>query len=612
MDIKKARTDDRSNLDPKAALPNPIPDPALFTKNMIRVLVQSQKLVGQFLKSQAESRDPAVVDPFNIGGAFTELLGRLLSDPRKLVHAQLDLWQSYVNLWQHTMSRIMGDPSAQPLIAPAPGDKRFKDTAWEENEIFDFIKQSYLLTARWLQSTVADVEGLDNKTHKKIEFHIKQFADAIAPTNFVLTNPEVLRATIEENGDNLVRGLKHVLEDLERGKGKLMIRQTDPNAFRLGENVAVTPGKVVFRNELIELIQYQPTTESVYERPLLIFPAFINKYYILDLNPEKSFVKWAVEQGLTVFIVSWVNPDARLARKSFEDYMREGVIAAIDAVEIATGVSKINTAGYCVGGTLLSASLAYNAQTSDERIASATCFAAQVDYTEAGDLLVFIDDAQLESLRAQMEAAGGFLPAANMFATFNMLRSNDLIWSYVVNNYLLGREPFPFDLLYWNSDQTRLPIAIHLFYLRELYKENKLATGRLQLDGKTINLKDVKAPVYLQSCKEDHIAPARSVFKGLSLFGGPVRFVVAGSGHIAGVINPPKHNKYQYWINDTPAGTYDEWWKGVKEHPGSWWTDWIEWVKPLSGPQVGRRIPGDGALKVIEDAPGSYVRVKGT
>ena len=586
-----------------------MPDPALFAKNMVKVLVQSQKLVSAFLKSEAQSRDPKVVDPFNLGGAFTELLARLLSDPRKLVEAQLDLWQSHVSLWQQTMSRILGrEGTVTPLIAPPPGDKRFKDEAWEQNEIFDFIKQSYLLTARWLQNTTAEVQGLDDKTKKKLEFHIKQFADAIAPTNFVLTNPEVLRATINENGENLVRGLKHVLEDLERGKGKLLIRQTDTSAFKLGVNVATTPGKLIFRNALIEVIQYDPTTETVYERPLLIFPAFINKFYILDLNEKKSFVKWAVAQGFTVFIVSWVNPDTTLARKTFEDYMREGVNAALEAVEKATGIKEINTAGYCVGGTMLAATAAYNAKMGNTRIASATCFAAQVDFTEAGDLLVFVDDAQLDALKTQMEAAGGVLPAANMYQTFNMLRSNDLVWSYVVNNYLLGRDPFPFDLLYWNSDQTCLPIALHMFYLREFYQANHLATGELVLDGARINLSDVTAPMYLQSCKEDHIAPARSVYKGTKLFGGSVRFVVAGSGHIAGVINPPALNKYQYWTNEQTQAGFEDWWSGAVEHPGSWWNDWVEWIRPLSGPQVPKRIPGDGTLEVIEDAPGSYVK----
>jgi polyhydroxyalkanoate synthase len=585
----------------------PMPDPAELARNMVTVLGQCQQLLGDYLKRQAEAAHPPELDPFNVGGAFTQLLSRMITHPRKIIESQLGLWHDHMNLWHGMTRRILGE-TVEPIIKPAPGDKRFRYSEWEDNEIFDFIKQSYLLTAKWLQTTVADVEGLDAVSRKKVEFYTKQFADAIAPTNFLLTNPEVLRTTLAENGKNLVRGLSNVLEDLERGDGHLAIRHTDMNAFEVGRNLALSPGKVVFRNDVIELLQFEPATETVFRTPLLIFPPWINKYYILDLNPQKSFIKWASEQGITVFVVSWVNPDARAAQKSFADYMQEGVFAALDAVEKATGERQVNAIGYCIGGTLLGTTLAYMAKKHDDRIKSATFFAAQVDFTEAGDLSIFVDDAQLEILKKQMEAAGGFLPSSAMFQTFNMLRANDLVWSYVVNNYLLGRDPFPFDLLFWNSDQTRMPAALHLYYLRNFYKENRLAAGTLEILGERLKLSDVKIPVYLQSSKEDHIAPCGSVFKSTQLFAGPVRFIVAGSGHIAGVINPPEMKKYQYWTNDQKVPSLDAWWEGATETPGSWWPDWLAWLTPLSGDRVPARKPGEAALKPLGDAPGTYVR----
>jgi len=596
-------------------------DPAEFARNMVEVAQQSQRLLADFVKRQAAQAGNGPFDPLNLTGAFSALLKGMMANPAAVLEAQFQLWRDYMNLWERTATRMLGGKS-EPVIQPAPGDKRFKDKDWQDNQIFDFIKQSYLLTANWMQETAAKASGqLDPKTRRRIEFYTKQFADAIAPTNFVLTNPEVLRATLQSNGENLVKGLNNLLEDLERGEGQLSIRQS-ADAFRIGENIATAPGKVVFRNELIELLQFDPTTEKVYERPLLIFPPWINKFYILDLRPENSFIRWAVAQGYTVFVASWVNPDVRLAQKSFEDYMREGIFAALDAVRDATGVEKINTIGYCIGGTLLSATLAFMAAKGDERVNSATFFAAQADFSEAGDLQIFIDDEQLESMRQTMQASGGVLEGRKMGTTFNMLRANDLIWSFVVSNYLLGKEPAPFDLLYWNSDTTRMPEATHLYYLREFYKNNALAAGKMSFDNVKLDLAKVKTPVYLQSAKEDHIAPFRSVYKSTHLFGGPVRFIIAGSGHIAGVINPPSAKKYQYWINDAvgaqPDGkvkapypaTVEEWQAGMVEHPGSWWPDWDAWLSKLSGKKVPARKPGDGKLKVLGDAPGEYVKVK--
>ena len=583
-------------------------DPGEFARNMVRVGIQSQRLLADFVKRQSAKSGNEPLDPLNITGTFTELLRGMVADPAVVMEAQFGLWRDYMGLWERTARRMMGG-DVTPLVAPAPGDKRFKDKDWQENQIFDFIKQSYLLTANWLQSTVAKVDDIDPPTRRRIEFYTKQFVDAFAPTNFVLTNPEVLRATLQSNGENLVNGLNNLLDDLDRGEGQLSIRQTS-DSFTIGENIATAPGKVVFRNELIELLQYNPTTDEVYERPLVIFPPWINKFYILDLRPENSFIRWATAQGYTVFVVSWVNPDRRLAKKAFEDYMRDGIFAALDAVERATGVSDPNVIGYCIGGTLLSATLAYMAAKKDKRVNSATFFAAQADFSEAGDLQIFIDDVQLEALEQQMDAAGGVLEGSKMATTFNMLRANDLIWSFVVNNYLLGKSPVPFDLLYWNSDTTRMPEATHLFYLRQFYKNNALAKGEMKFGDEKLDLGKVTIPIYLQSAKEDHIAPFRSVYKSTRLFKGPIRFIIAGSGHIAGVINPPSAKKYQYWTNDKLPKTVEEWQAGAVEHPGSWWPDWNAWLAPLSGKKVKARKPGDGKLKVLGDAPGTYVKVK--
>jgi polyhydroxyalkanoate synthase len=587
-----------------------IGDAGEFARNMVRVGQQSQKLLTDFAKRQgarAGSGEP--LDPLNLTGAFTELAKAMSANPAALVEAQFQLWRDWMGLWERSARRMLGDTSVEPVVRPAPGDKRFRDKDWQENQVFDFIKQSYLLTANWMQSTIANIEGLEPSDRKRVAFYTKQFADAIAPTNFVLTNPEVLRTTLQSNGENLVKGLDNLLEDIERGHGQLSIRQS-ADAFTIGENIATAPGKVVYRNELIELLQFDPTTAEVYARPLLIFPPWINKFYIMDLRPENSLIRWLVAQGYTVFVASWVNPDKSLAARGFEDYMREGIFAALDAVHDATGVRDPNVVGYCIGGTLLSATLAHMAARGDNRVNSATFFAAQADFSEAGDLQIFIDDAQLDALKQQMDNAGGVLEGGKMATTFNMLRANDLIWSFVVSNYLLGKEPMPFDLLYWNSDTTRMPEATHLFYLREFYKNNAFAKGQMVLDNVRLDPAQVTVPVYLQSAKEDHIAPFRSVYKTTRLFKGPIRFILAGSGHIAGVINPPAAKKYQYWTNDALPPTIEEWQAGAKEHLGSWWPDWDAWLSKRSGAKVAARKPGDGKLKVLGDAPGTYVKVK--
>jgi len=502
----------------------------------------------------------------------------------------------------------MGE-KVEPVVEPEPGDNRFKDEDWSEHPYFDFIKQAYLLTTNWFEEVVEKTEGLDERTHHKAEFYTKLITEALSPSNFPLTNPEVVRETLATSGSNLVQGLEHLARDIKRSEDLLQITQVDTEAFEVGENLAVTPGKVVFQNDIIQLIQYAPLGENQYETPLLMVPPWINKYYILDLTAQKSFVKYVIDQGFTTFIVSWINPDERLSHKTFEDYMREGILEAVDAVIRQTGVAKINALGYCVGGTLLASTLAYMAATGDERIQSATFLTAQVDFTKAGDLLVFIDDAQLKELE-EMMAEVGYLDGSRMASVFNLLRARDLVWPYMVNNYLLGRKPLPFDLLYWNADSTRVPAANHAFYLREFYQENRLAKGELDLGGVKLDLSNVTIPVYQMAARDDHIAPAASVFKGAKLFGGDVLFVLAGSGHIAGVINPPAKLKYQYWTGPEKAGDLAAWLEEAEKHHGSWWTNWMKWLAKQSGDQVSARHPDHGVLQVIEDAPGSYVKQK--
>jgi polyhydroxyalkanoate synthase len=496
------------------------------------------------------------------------------------------------------------------VIESEPKDKRFADPAWKQNEIFDFIKQSYLLSARYIQDVVTHVDGMEPKTAQKIDFYSRQFVNALSPSNFVMTNPEVLRKTRESGGENLIRGLNNLLSDLETGRGNLRIKMTDTDAFKVGENIAVSEGKVVFQNDLIQLIQYAPLTEKVLARPLVIFPPWINKFYILDLRPKNSLVRYLVSQGHTVFMVSWVNPDATLADKNFDDYMVDGVFAALATIEKITKQREVNAIGYCLGGTLLAATLGAMKVRGDDRIKSATFLVTLTDFTDAGELGVFIDEEQLSNLEEKMQKRG-YLEGNEMATTFNLLRANDLIWSFVVNNYLLGKEPFPFDLLYWNSDATRMPPAMHSFYLRNMYQKNLLAQpGGISMKGTPVDLGAIDIPVYFLSCREDHIAPWTSTYKGAKLFGGKVRFVLAASGHIAGVVNPPEGGKYNHFVNSELPETGAEWFDNATEVAGSWWPDWHRWVTSFGHEMVPARVPGKGRVKAIEDAPGSYVAVR--
>ncbi len=579
------------------------------SRQMTEFADRSARVIQAFIDRQNSDDNFQVSDPVVIGKAFMEMTAKLMSDPVKLAEAQAQLFQSYANLWQQTLNRMQGEEAA-PVIEPAKDDKRFKDAVWSEDALFDTIKQSYLLISDWMQSTVRSVEGLDPKSAEKVDFYTRQYLDALSPTNFAATNPKVLKKTLESKGENLTQGLENLLRDLEAGAGELKISMTDTKAFTPGENIATSPGKVIFQNDLMQLLQYEPTTEKVFKRPLLIVPPWINKFYILDLQPKNSFIKWATDQGHTVFVISWVNPDETLAGKRFDDYMLEGPLAAMDAIEQATGEKSVNLIGYCIGGTLSAATLAYMAAKDDKRVKSATFFTTMVDFTDPGELGVFVDEEQLEKLDAHLDKKG-YLDAAQMSQVFNMLRDNDLIWSFVVNNYLMGREPMAFDLLFWNADSTRMPAMMHKAYLRNMYLENKLIQpGAMELDGTPIDLRKIKTPVYLTSTKDDHIAPWKSTYSATQIYKGPVRFVLSASGHIAGIVNPPAANKYCYWTNDKKPPTPDDWFKGATMHEGSWWDDWQAWVKKHTGAKVDKRMPGDGKLKPIEEAPGSYVLVR--
>jgi len=582
-----------------------------LSRNLARLIEEGGKALAAYLKPREEGKirgdlTEGLTDAVKTVGRVAEYW---MSDPQRAIELQTSLGRAYLDLWAGAVKRMAGEHS-EPVVAPDPRDKRFSDPEWSQNQFFDFLKQAYLLTAQWTDRLVKDAAGIDEHTRKKAEFYVKQIANAISPSNFVLTNPELLRETLSSNGENLVRGMHMLSEDIKAGQGVLKIRQSDPSMFDVGKNLATTPGKVVFQNELMQLIQYQATTKNTLKLPLLIVPPWINKFYILDLAPEKSFIKWCVDQGITVFVISWVNPDARLASKSFEEYMREGVITAINTVEAITGEKQLNAIGYCVGGTLLAITLAYFAAKKQNRVKSATLFTAQVDFTYAGDLMVFVDEERIRQLETHMKEQG-YLEASRMANTFNMLRSNDLIWPYIINNYMRGKKPLPFDILYWNSDATRMPAANHSFYLRNCYLDNKLTKGEMEIADIRLDLRKVTVPVYNLATREDHIAPAKSVLYGSQYFGGPVKYVLAGSGHIAGVVNPPSKPKYQCWTGDKPNGeSVETWMKSAAEHPGSWWPDWLDWLKALDAETVSARKIGGGKFKPIEDAPGSYVKVK--
>ncbi len=591
--------------------PAQVSDPDDMARVCADLAHRSARLLSAHIQRQMTQGLKPPSDELGIARAYMELMAQAMAQPQPLVQAQVNLMRDYMALWQGSMLGLLG--TKPPAVAqPKKGDNRFKDQEWEKNFLFDFLKQSYLITAQHVHDSVGQVQGLSPTARKKVNFFTRQFIDALAPTNFALGNPEVLRETLNTGGRNLLKGLANLLRDLEDGGGQLRVKMTDPAAFELGKNVAATAGQVVFQNPMLQLLQFNPTTPKQFKRPLLIVPPWINKYYILDLKPSNSFIKWATDQGHSVFCISWVNPDKAMAGKTFDDYMTEGLLPAMDAVQQQCGVKQMNLIGYCLGGTLLGATLGYLAARKDTRVASATYFVSLLDFSIPGELGVFIDDAQVASLEKKMSQRG-YLEGSEMAGTFNLLRANDLVWSFVVNNYLMGKQPFPFDLLFWNSDSTRMPYKMHSFYLRNMYMANRLREpGGIHLAGVPIDLSKVKMPSYFISTAEDHIAPWRGTYLGAGALGGPVRFVLGGSGHIAGIINPPSANKYGYWTHQakTLPASAEDWLAGAKQHDGSWWTDWQAWVTGLDATQVPARDPSKGKLKALEPAPGSYVRLR--
>ena len=591
-----------------------IKDPQSLMMNAARAFENLGRAASEWLgpRERGETSDDLFAGPI---GDFIKTMSTLteywMSDQKRMLEAQTLLLSTYFEIWTRSIQQASGtDETSAKAEMAANRDRRFSDEDWFRNPFFSFLRQVYQASAAWADRLVTEAEGLDEITKYKARFYVRQFTAALSPSNFAMTNPEVYRETVESHGMNLVTGMRMLTEDVIAGGGHLRLRQTDAARFSVGSNLAITPGKVIARNELCEIIQYTPTTEAVLKRPMVIVPPWINKFYILDLTPEKSFIKWCVDQGHSVFVISWVNPDSDHAAKDWEAYIREGIDFALDTAERATGEKQVNAIGYCVGGTLMAAALAWHAQMKDARIASATLLTAQVDFVEAGELKVFVDEEQVAVIEKQMEASG-YLAASQMAAAFNLLRSSELIWPYVVNNYLRGKEPMPFDLLYWNSDSTRIAAANHIYYLRNCYLNNALSAGQMTLDGGAIDLRDITIPVYNLATREDHIAPARSVFRGNAMFGGPVEFVLSASGHIAGVVNPPDRKKYRYWTGGKAADTLDGWLEEADETAGSWWPHWQAWVEALAPERVPARTPGSGALSPLGDAPGTYVLARG-
>lgn len=588
---------------------------AQFADNMTQATKLWHQIASHIAKGLLDNQSTGgfsvgQTDPVKISEPFIKLASQIASNPYQLCQSQIGLLKDHMALWHQTTERLLGKTIAQSAQEERP-DRRFKDEAWSDSTYFDFLKRSYLINSQWVKRSVENVEGLDRHTSDKVGFFTRQFLDAMSPSNFLLTNPEAIRTTLESNGDNIVKGLENMLEDVQRGHGKLRISMSDQNAFELGKNIATTPGSVVYENDLMQLIQYEPSTEKVHEVPLLITPAWINKYYVLDLRPENSFVKWAVAQGYTVFIVSWVNPDESLADKTFEDYLKEGPLTAMTVIEDITHCKKVNMIGYCLGGTLTAITAAYlRAHGMEKRLGSATYLTTMIDFSEAGELSIFIDDTQLDSLEGRMSGRG-YLEADDMATTFNMLRANDLIWSFFINNYLLGKDPFPFDLLYWNSDSTRMPAKMHSYYLRNMYQKNLLVKPfGIELMDTPINVSKVQTPSYILSTKEDHIAPWMSTYAATQIYDGDITFVLAQSGHIAGVISPPSKKKYGYWVNNTLPLKADQWLAKAKFVEDSWWAHWDHWQQQHTGKKVPARKVGSKTYAPLEAAPGAYARIR--
>jgi polyhydroxyalkanoate synthase len=544
-------------------------------------------------------------DPLRLGEAGAALTASLLRDPLHLARIQARMWADYVAL----ASRMLGADGASAPVTPQPGDRRFRDDAWNDNPVFDLIKQSYLIAARGIVEAIRTAEGLDDATRQRLEFAVQQIVDALAPSNFALANPVVLRAALDSGGRSLVDGLNNMLDDLA-SSGRLEAPTANAAHFEIGRDLAVTPGTVVYQNELMQLIQYAATTAQVNRTPLLLMPPWMNKFYVMDLRPGNSLVQWLVDQGHTVFVISWVNPGKELAHKSFEHYMLEGPLAALDAIEQATGEREVNVAGYCLGGILLAAVLAWMAVKGDGRVKSATLLTAMVDFGETGEVSLFIDEKALQSMEQKIHAQG-YLDGRTVYDTFRAMRANDLIWSFYVNSYLMGNKPAAFDLLFWNADSTNMPASMHTWFMRNMYLKNLLREpDGITLAQVPIDVSRVKTATYILSTIDDHIAPWKTTYHTTQLFSGPVKFVLGESGHIAGVINPPARHKYGYWINAHNPADPAPWLDGARYHQGSWWPDWNRWLKRFAGGKVAARKPGTGKLPALEPAPGSYVLVR--
>lgn len=575
-----------------------------YTETLAKIMGLSSAAWEQYYKAYCNGN----TDYLNtdIVNTLSNIMVKSSLHPEKLCQKNLETLSQYNKIWQNALDRFNGKKIA-PLYKPEKKDRRFADESWDKNLLFDFIKQSYILTAHSLQGFIEELNDIDEKTKEKNTFYIKQYTNALSPSNFYLTNPEAIKETFETNGQNIINGLKNLLDDIKASTHTFSVNTTNKDAFTLGKNIATSKGRVIYQNTLMQLIQYQPTQTKNYQRPILLIPAWINKYYILDLSESNSLVKWLLNKGYTVFIISWVNPNKKLANTKFEDYMKYGPLAALDEIEKATGHKDITALGYCLGGTLLACTLAYLKAKSDTRIKAATFLTTLIDYADAGDISVFIDDHQLDKLEEHM-IKNGYLDGTEMSAIFNAIRSNDLIWSFVTQNYLLGKTPFPFDILYWNSDSTRIPATAHSFYLRNMYGKNLLIkpNGITLLDT-PIDISKIDIPLYFLSTSEDHIAPWEATLKTLSkIDSNKKQFVLAGSGHVAGVVNPPHKHKYNFYTNATPKESPSEWKKTATSHKGSWWSHWELWNQKRSGQKISAPKPKKG----IEAAPGSYVKLR--
>jgi polyhydroxyalkanoate synthase len=573
-----------------------------------KVAEQYSKFWEKMVAMPSSEEDPSATVMADFAEAMREVGSAMMEHPEKVIADQLDLMKQQQELYQNTVLKFLGQ-AAEPVAAPDPRDRRFQNSEWSENPVFDYIKQLYLLQGNALMKMIEDTEGLSDKTKSKVEFFARQYVNALSPTNFAGLNPEVIAKTLETKGDNLAIGMKQLMEDMDDSvKGALNVTMTDTSAFQVGRNVAVTPGKVVYQNDLIQLLQFNPTTDEVHERPLLVVPPFINKYYVLDLREDNSLIKWLVDEGHTVFCISWVNAGPELRDKSFSDYVTEGVLEAVKAVEDETGVKGVNAIGYCVGGTLLATTMAYLKKKRRAPIKTATFYTTLLDFSEPGEIGMFINETTISALEKQMDMLGYF-DGRQMSFSFNVLKENDLFWSFFVNNYLKGERPAAFDLLYWNTDSTNLPAATQSYYLRNMYLCNKLIEPNgIEIDGVKIDLSKIDQPKYFVSASQDHIALWKATYKGATVVKGDTRFVLGGSGHIAGIVNPPHKKKYGYSTNEALPATPEEWYEGSTQHEGSWWLDWKEWIVKQNGEKmVPAREPGSGKLEIIEDAPGTYV-----